>query len=187
MKLIIGLGNYGPEYRETRHNIGFSVVEDLSEKWNIPLNQMKFKGHYGTGIVNGEKIVLVKPLTYMNASGECIGQFINFYKITNQDLLIIYDDLDMPTGKIRIRQKGSAGGHNGIRSTIQHLGTDQFNRIKVGIGRPDGRKTVVDFVLTRFTPEEQPLINEAIEKTSDACDFWLKNEFINVMNRYNGK
>ncbi|MDF2556800.1 MAG: aminoacyl-tRNA hydrolase [Bacillales bacterium] len=187
MKLIIGLGNFGPEYRDTRHNIGFSVIEELSEKWNIPLNQTKFRGQYGTGIVNGEKIVLVKPLTYMNASGECIAQFVNFYKISNQDLLIIYDDLDLPTGKIRLRQKGSAGGHNGIKSSIMHLGSDQFNRIKVGIGRPDGRIPVVDFVLTRFTENENPFIDEAIEKAANACEYWLKNEFINVMNLYNGK
>lgn len=187
MKLIIGLGNFGPEYRDTRHNIGFSVIEELSEKWNLPLNQIKFRGQYGTGTVNGEKIVLVKPLTYMNASGECIAQFVNYYKISQQDLLVIYDDLDLPTGKIRLRQKGSAGGHNGIKSSIMHLSSDQFNRIKVGIGRPEGRISVVDFVLTRFTAIEKSSINEAIEKAVNACEFWLKNDFINVMNMYNGK
>ena len=187
MKLIVGLGNYGPEYRDTRHNIGFSVIEELADRWNIPLNQMKFKGQYGTGFVNGEKVILVKPLTYMNASGECIIQFTNFYKIEEKDLLVIYDDLDMPTGKIRLRQKGSAGGHNGIKSTIMHLGSDQFNRIKVGIGRPEGRMSVVDFVLTRFTLAEQSFIDEAVNKAADACNFWLENEFINVMNKYNGK
>ena len=136
MKLIVGLGNPGKQYDKTRHNIGFDVIEKIAEKLNIKLDQAKFKGIYGIGHVEGEKVYLLKPLTYMNLSGESICALMDYFQIDIEDLLVIYDDLDLPVGRIRLRQRGSAGGHNGIKSTIAHVGTQEFNRIRVGINRP---------------------------------------------------
>ncbi|WP_409303644.1 aminoacyl-tRNA hydrolase [Peribacillus sp. SCS-155] len=185
MKIIIGLGNPGRQYEKTRHNIGFEVIDALSDKWNIQLDQAKHKGIYGTGVKNGEKILLLKPLTYMNLSGESIAEVMNFYKADLQDIVLLYDDLDLPVGKIRLRQKGSAGGHNGIKSAIAHLGSQEFNRIRIGIGRPAGRMPVTDYVLGRFTQEEWNEMGKVIEKTVDACDDWIQRPFLQVMNDFN--
>ena len=186
MKLIVGLGNPGTKYEKTRHNIGFIIIDALAEQWGIKLNQSKYNGLYGAGTVAGEKVVLLKPLTYMNLSGEAIAPLAKFYKIGLEDIAIIYDDLDLPRGKIRLRQKGSAGGHNGMKSAIQHLGGDGFNRIRVGIGRPEGRIPVPDYVLTNFGKEEQAVMAEAVKKSVEACEQWLKEPFLKVMNTYNG-
>ncbi|WP_141434182.1 aminoacyl-tRNA hydrolase [Bacillus sp. 03113] len=185
MKLIVGLGNPGKQYEKTRHNIGFEVVDALSENWRIPLNQGKFKGIIGMGLVNGEKVILLKPLTYMNLSGESIRAVIDYYDLEQEDLLVIYDDLDLPVGKIRLRQKGSAGGHNGIKSTIAHLGSQQFNRIRIGIDRPLTGIKVPDYVLGRFTKEEQNVMANAVIKSTEACNQWLDEPFLQVMNKYN--
>ncbi|MGJ7913660.1 aminoacyl-tRNA hydrolase [Neobacillus sp. LXY-1] len=185
MKCIVGLGNPGKPYEHTRHNIGFDVIDELSKRFSIPLNQSKLKGLYGMGIYKGEKILLLKPLTYMNLSGESIRAVMDYYQIDIEDFLVIYDDLDLPVGKIRLRQKGSPGGHNGIKSTVAHLGTQQFNRIRVGIDRPQNGMSVTDFVLGKFWQEEQAFINEAILKSSDACEAWLDKPFLQVMNEYN--
>jgi PTH1 family peptidyl-tRNA hydrolase len=185
MKLIVGLGNPGKEYEATRHNIGFIVIDELSERWNIPLNQQKFKGVYGTGIVNGEKVILLKPLTYMNLSGESIRPLMDYYKIDIEDFVVLYDDLDLPVGKLRLRMKGSAGGHNGIKSTIAHLGTQEFNRIRIGIDRPKNGMKVPDYVLGRFTVEEGPDMRHAVQKSADACEAWLRTPFLQVMNTFN--
>ena len=187
MKLIVGLGNPGSQYERTRHNIGFMVIDCLAERWNIKMNQSKFNGLYGTGTVNGEKVVLLKPLTYMNLSGEAIAPLARFYKIDIKDIAVIYDDLDLPKGKIRLRQKGSAGGHNGMKSTIQQLGGDGFNRIRVGIGRPEGRIPVPDYVLTNFKDDEWDVMKGAIESSVKACDQWLSEPFLKVMNSFNGQ
>lgn len=185
MKLIVGLGNPGKQYDKTRHNIGFEVVDKLSEKLNIPLDRAKFQGIYGVGHVGGEKVFLLKPLTYMNLSGESIRAMIDFYQIDDEELVVIYDDLDLPVGKIRLRQKGSAGGHNGIKSTIAHLGTQEFNRIRVGIDRPPSGMKVPDYVLGRFTKEEQEMMGEVIQRCADACDDWITKPFLQIMNEYN--
>jgi peptidyl-tRNA hydrolase, PTH1 family len=185
MKLIVGLGNPGKQYDGTRHNIGFEVIDKISEKLNINLDQAKFKGIYGYGMVEGEKVFLLKPLTYMNLSGESIIALMNYYQIEIEDLLVIYDDLDLPVGRIRLRQKGSAGGHNGIKSIISHLGTGEFNRIRVGIDRPSNGMTVVDYVLGRFFKEEQEQVSASVQKSVDACTDWIKKPFIQVMNTYN--
>lgn len=185
MKCIVGLGNPGKQYEQTRHNIGFEVVDTLSNRWNIPLSQSKFKGLYGIGLYNGEKVLLLKPLTYMNLSGESVRAVVDYYQLDLENILVIYDDLDLPVGKIRLRQKGSPGGHNGIKSITAHLGTQQFNRIRIGVDRPDTGMSVPDYVLGKFHQEERPIIREAAEKSADACEAWLGKPFLQVMNEYN--
>jgi peptidyl-tRNA hydrolase, PTH1 family len=185
MKLIVGLGNPGKQYDKTRHNIGFEVIDFLSNHYNIPLDKAKFKGNYGIGNIGGEKVILLKPLTYMNLSGESIRPIMDYYNLEPDDLVVIYDDLDLPVGKIRLRQKGSSGGHNGIKSTILHVGTEKFNRIRVGIDRPKNGMKVVDYVLGKFTKEEMDVLEDTIKKCSDACVQWAEEPFLQVMNKYN--
>lgn len=187
MLVIAGLGNPGKNYENTRHNVGFMVIDQLAKEWNIELNQNKFNGLYGTGFVSGKKVLLVKPLTYMNLSGECLRPLLDYYEIPVDNLKVIYDDLDLPTGRIRLRTKGSAGGHNGIKSTIQHLGTSEFNRIRIGIGRPVNGMKVVDYVLGAFTDEEEPAIKEAVRQSAKACEASLEKPFLEVMNEFNAK
>lgn len=185
MKLIVGLGNPGREYELTRHNIGFMAIDELAKRWNISLNEQKFKGVFGVGFVNGEKVILLKPLTYMNLSGESIRPLMDYYKIDVEDFVVMYDDLDIPVGKLRLRMKGSAGGHNGVKSMISHLGTQEFQRIRMGIDRPKNGMKVVDYVLGRFTSEEIPDVNHSIEKAADACEEWLNKPFLQIMNTFN--
>ncbi|MBA2876707.1 aminoacyl-tRNA hydrolase [Thermaerobacillus caldiproteolyticus] len=185
MKLFVGLGNPGKEYEQTRHNVGFMVIDELMRRWNLSLNQAKFNGIFASHIVSGEKVILCKPLTYMNLSGECIRPLMDYYKINIEDLVVIYDDLDLPVGKIRLRTKGSAGGHNGIKSLIHHLGTQQFKRIRIGIGRPEHGQKVTDYVLGRFTAEESSEIQEAIKRSATACEKAVNAPFLQVMNEFN--
>ncbi|WP_080843557.1 aminoacyl-tRNA hydrolase [Cytobacillus gottheilii] len=185
MKLFVGLGNPGKPYEQTRHNIGFEVIDSLAVKLGITLDQAKFKGIYGIGHCNGEKVFLLKPLTYMNLSGESIRPLMDYYGIEDEELTVIYDDLDLPVGKIRLRQKGSAGGHNGIKSTIAHLGTVQFNRIRVGIDRPPAGMKVPDYVLGKFSSDEQQEMQTVIEKCVDACESAITEPFLQVMNKFN--
>ncbi|MBP3039320.1 aminoacyl-tRNA hydrolase [Bacillaceae bacterium Marseille-Q3522] len=184
MKLIVGLGNPGKQYENTRHNIGFTVIDALSKRFQINLDHSKWKGLFGIGYVDGERVFLLKPLTYMNLSGESICPLMDYYKISLDDIIVLYDDLDLPHGKIRLRQKGSAGGHNGVKSIIAHLGSQNFNRIRIGIGRPVNG-TVIDYVLGRFTKDEQKLLESAVDQCEDACEKALKVPFIQVMNEFN--
>ncbi|BAU26194.1 peptidyl-tRNA hydrolase [Aneurinibacillus soli] len=187
MKVIVGLGNPGREYEMTRHNVGFWAIDRLADEWGIALNQGKFKGLIGEGRVGTEKVILVKPLTYMNLSGECVSPLLSFYKLDpEEDLLVIYDDLDLPCGKIRLRTKGSAGGHNGIKSLLAHLGTQEFKRIKVGIDRPEPGRKVVDYVLGTFPPEQKADVEEAVKRAAEASRAWTEISFLRVMNQYNG-
>lgn len=185
MKLIVGLGNPGKQYEHTRHNIGFDVIDHLSAHLQISLNESKHKGIYGSGYVRGEKVFLLKPLTYMNLSGESVRPLMDYYDIALEDLIVIYDDLDLPVGKIRLRQKGSAGGHNGIKSLIAHLGSQEFNRIRVGVNRPSNGQAISDYVLSRFLKEEQEVIDQVIVKCREACEAALEEPFLQVMNKYN--
>ncbi|SOC26316.1 peptidyl-tRNA hydrolase [Ureibacillus xyleni] len=185
MKLIIGLGNPGKQYEYTRHNIGFECIDALSKKWDAPLNQMKFNGMYATVHRPEGKVMLLKPLTYMNLSGECVRPIMDYFDINIEDIIVIYDDLDLETGKLRLRQKGSAGGHNGIKSLIQHLGTQEFNRVRVGISRPPAGMKVPDYVLSKFPKEEGPVIEQAIDKTVAAVETSLTKKFLEVMNEFN--
>lgn len=186
MKLIIGLGNPGKQYEHTRHNIGFDVIEALATKWSAPLEQTKFKGMYAMAHRPGGKVMLLKPLTYMNLSGECVGPLMDYFDVDIEDIVVIYDDLDLEVGKLRLRQKGSAGGHNGIKSLIQHLGTQEFNRIRVGVSRPPKGIKVADYVLAKFSKEDEPIIQEAIHKSVEAVEMFLSKKFIEVMNEFNG-
>ncbi len=185
MKLIVGLGNPGKQFEHTRHNIGFKVIDDLSDRLGIPLDRTKFNGIYGMGNISGSKVLLLKPLTYMNLSGECIRPMLDYYDIPLENLIVIYDDLDLPVGKIRMRTKGSAGGHNGIKSMIAHLGTQQFNRIRIGIDRPTNGMKIPDYVLGDFTNDEMVNVKESINKSSSACEKWLTTPFLQVMNEFN--
>ncbi|MDA1478217.1 aminoacyl-tRNA hydrolase [Bacillus changyiensis] len=187
MLVFAGLGNPGKTYEKTRHNVGFMLIDELSKEWNITLNKAKFNGQYGVGVVSGEKVLLVKPLTYMNLSGECLRPLLDYYEVPTDNLKVIYDDLDLPTGKIRLRTRGSAGGHNGIKSIIQHLGTSEFNRFRIGIGRPINGMKITDYVLGGFSAEEAPAIEKAIQKTIEACSSSLEKSFLEVMNEFNVK
>lgn len=185
MKLVVGLGNPGAEYRNTRHNVGFDVIDICEKNLNIGLTNSKFKGLYGFKKIGDEKIFLLKPLTYMNLSGECVAPLMKYYKIPVENLLVIYDDLDLQPGVIRLRQKGGHGGHNGMKSIIQHLGTEEFKRIRIGIGRPQPGTAVSDYVLGTFHPDERKLVDDSIIKASEAVQAWTEKSFLNVMNDYN--
>jgi len=185
MKIIVGLGNPGKPYEHTRHNIGFDVIDTIAEKWGTPLTNSKFNGMYATVHRPEGKVLLVKPLTYMNLSGECVGPLMDYFDIEVEDLIVIYDDLDLETGKLRLRQKGSAGGHNGIKSLIQHLGTQEFNRIRVGINRPPAGMKVADYVLAKFSKEDQVLMQDAIVNSVNAVEASLSKPFLDVMNHFN--
>lgn len=185
MKMIVGLGNIGKKYENTRHNIGFAVVEELAQRANVSFDKEKFEALIATAFINNEKVLLVKPTTFMNDSGRAVGPLMNYFDVAVEDLIIIHDDMDLELGRIRLRQKGSAGGHNGIKSIIAHTHTQTFKRIKVGIGHP-AQMTVVNWVLSTFTANERPLIQAAIDHASDAIEYWLAgNTFMNAMNQYN--
>ena len=186
MKMIIGLGNPGKQYEKTRHNVGFHVIDELCRRLTAPVMQSKFGGMY-TVIHRPEgKVMLVKPLTYMNLSGECVRPLMDYFQVDVKEITVLYDDLDIPPGTIRLRQKGSAGGHNGMKSLIAHLGTDQFNRIRIGVGRPVGGMKVPDYVLSPFSKDEKPLIEDMVQKSASACEAWLNKPFNDVMNNFNG-
>jgi PTH1 family peptidyl-tRNA hydrolase len=185
MKIIVGLGNPGKKYEWTRHNIGFQVIDHLSQKWGIRVEREKWNGLVGEGQIYGEKVVLLKPLTYMNLSGESVRPAVDWLKADLDDLLVVYDDMDLPTGKLRLRLKGSSGGHNGMKSIIQHLGSDQFKRIRMGIGRPQNNMSIPDYVLSPFNPEEKPLVDQMIEKATEAIECWIKETFLIAMNQFN--
>ncbi|MDU5105150.1 aminoacyl-tRNA hydrolase [Clostridium sp.] len=184
MFLIVGLGNPGKEYDGTRHNIGFEAIDSLGRKYSIDLNKSKFKGVCGEGFIEGKKVILLKPTTYMNLSGESIREVINFYKIDNNNIIVIYDDISLEIGKLRIREKGSAGGHNGIKSIIANLSTDVFPRIKIGVGQPKG--DLVSHVLGRFNKEEAQDLKEVIEASIKAVEIIMKNGAKAAMNELNG-
>lgn len=184
MFLVVGLGNPGREYDGTRHNIGFEAIDYLANKYNIDVNRTKFKGVFGEGFINGNKVILLKPSTYMNLSGESIIEVINFYKLKNEEVIVIYDDISLEVGKLRIREKGSAGGHNGIKSIIAHLGSDVFPRIKIGVGQPKG--DLVSHVLGRFSDAENKDLLEVIEASAKSVEIIIKDGTKEAMNKMNG-
>ncbi len=184
MFLIVGLGNPGKEYEDTRHNIGFKVIDNIAKEYNIEINRQKFKGVYGEGFINNKKVMLLKPTTYMNLSGESVREVVDFYNLENSEVIVIYDDISLEVGKLRIRDKGSAGGHNGIKSIIAHLGSDIFPRIKVGIGQPNG--DLVKYVLGKFTKEEMTILSESIDASTKATEEIIKSDVKTAMNQFNG-
>lgn len=184
MKLIVGLGNPGKNYEKTRHNIGFMCIDEIARKFNVELNSEKFQGNYTQFNYNGEKVILLKPLKYMNLSGEVIRDFVNFFKIDTKDILVICDDLDTEVGTFRLRYKGSSGGHNGLKDISKNINTEEFKRIKIGISNNKLIDTK-DYVLGKFRKEEMDLINPIIEKVPNIIEDFLNLNFDNVMNKYN--
>ncbi len=187
MKLITGLGNPTAKYEGTRHNVGFEVIDRLAEQYNIPLDTAKHKGFYGKGIMEGQKVILLKPMTYMNLSGESVAAVADYFKIEPKDVIVIYDDINLDVGRLRIREKGSAGGHNGMKNIIQHLGTDAFPRIRLGVGMKPPKMDLADYVLSAFVKEEQPLMEAGYDKACRAAAMVLTDGISQAMNEYNGK
>ena len=187
MFLIVGLGNPGVEYAATRHNIGFDMITYLSDKYNIPVNSREGKALVGKGILAGEKVMLAKPQTYMNLSGESVRALMDYYKIDIEDLLVIYDDISLDVGQIRMRGKGSAGGHNGIKSIIQHTGTQEFARIKIGVGQKPEGGDLVKHVLGRFSREEDGMFRDVFALAEEGLLAWLQEDMKSAMNKVNGR
>lgn len=188
MYLIAGLGNPRREYENTRHNIGFDAIDMLAERHGIRFNEAKHKGLIGKGMIHGEKVILVKPLTYMNLSGECIREVADYYKVDTKDnFIVMHDDVSLEPGMIRIRKKGSAGGHNGLKNIILHLGHDQFQRIKIGVGEKPKDFDLADYVLGHFSKQERVLMNETLERVCDAVEMMMKEGPDSAMNHFNSK
>lgn len=191
MKLIIGLGNPGLEYKWTRHNVGFEAIDKLAYDFNINVNKNKFKAIYGEGIIHNEKVLLIKPLTYMNLSGECVRDFLAFYKdLSLDDIIVICDDINLPLGSIRIRKKGSDGGQNGLKNIIYQLNSDEFPRLRIGVGQKPEHYTLANFVLSKFNKDEEMDIIKGITSATDALEIFIKdknNGLSNAMNLFNKK
>lgn len=185
MKVIVGLGNPGTKYAGTRHNIGFDTVAALADKYSIKLKDKKFNGLIGEGFIEGEKVMLVQPQTYMNLSGECVGLIAGFYKLDAEDIIVICDDINLDTGRLRIRAKGSAGGHNGLKNIIAHLGTEAFPRIRIGVGEKTEGWDLADYVLARFSGEDEATMRKAIQNAVGAVETWISYDIGKAMNLYN--
>ena len=187
MKLICGLGNPGKKYEQTKHNMGFQVIDQLGETYHIPVNKIKHRALEGNGIVAGEKLVLLKPQTFMNLSGESVKEAMQFYKLSMEDLIVIYDDISLEPGQIRVRKKGSAGGHNGVKSIISQLGTQVFKRVKVGIGEKPEGYDLADYVLGHFSFSDRILMEETFDRAARAAADLVTRPAEEVMNEYNRK
>lgn len=184
MILIAGLGNPGAEYDNTRHNVGFKVIDNISKEYNIEINRQKFKGICGEGFIANQKVMLLKPSTYMNLSGESIREAADFYKLRSEDIIVLYDDISLDIGRLRLREKGSAGGHNGIKSIIANLGTDIFPRVKVGVGQPN--VDLVKYVLGKFSKKELEVLNQSVDAATKAVEEIIKSDITQAMNKFNG-
>ena len=188
MYIIVGLGNPTKEYQNTRHNIGFDVIDKLADINNITVLEKKHKALVGKGIINGQKVILAKPQTYMNLSGESVRELVDYYRVDEEtELIVIYDDISLDVGQLRIRKKGSAGGHNGIKSIIQHLGHDVFPRIKMGVGEKPKGYDLADYVLGHFKKEERVIMDESVVTATKAIELMVIDEIGEAMNLYNKK
>ena len=187
MYLVVGLGNPGKQYEATRHNMGFDTIDVLVERHKIPQGGVKFNAMYGSGFIGGEKVIFMKPLSFMNLSGESIRPLADYYKVDPEDILIVYDDISLAPGQLRIRAKGSAGGHNGIKSIIAHLGTQEFPRVKVGVGEKPSRMDLADYVLGHFSKEEQATMADAVKEAADAVCEIVNVGIAQAMNDHNRK
>ena len=185
MYLIVGLGNPENEYANTRHNMGFDTINKLAEKNNIEVNKNKFKGLYGTGIIHNQKVILLKPQTYMNLSGESVKEIVDFYNINPEEIIVIYDDIDIEKGKIKIRKKGGPGSHNGMKSVIQQLNTNDFTRVRVGIGQPQFKNDMINYVIGKVPKEEQEILQQGVKKAAEAVEEIIKNGIDAAMNKFN--
>ena len=183
MKLIVGLGNPGKKYEHTRHNMGFDAVDLFADLAQIDVDKESFKGLVGRGKVFGQDVMLLKPQTYMNLSGESVSELVRYFKIETEDIVVVYDDMALEPGRIRLRPSGSSGGHKGMQDIIDHLGTDAIKRIRIGIGEPSF--DAIDYVLGKPTKDEQVLIDDAIKEAVEALKTYLKNNFEVAMNRFN--
>ena len=184
--LIAGLGNPGGQYDNTRHNAGFAVADELARRGGFAIQRIKFKALTAAAQVGGQGVLVMKPTTYMNLSGEAVGEAARFYKLAPDHVLVISDDVDLPLGKLRLRVSGSAGGHNGLKSIIQHLGSDQFPRLKVGVGgKPHADYDLADWVLGKLTGEDKKVMDESVKRAADAVECLLKDGADKAMNRYN--
>lgn len=186
MYLIAGLGNPERRYEGTRHNVGFEVIDRLAEKLSTSVEEKKFKGCYGKGVIGGEKVILLKPQTYMNLSGESVRAAADFYKIQPDHIIVVYDDISLDAGQLRIRTKGSAGGHNGVKNIIAHLGTQEFPRVKVGVGAKPARMDLADYVLSPFGKEDQEKMAAAFDEAAQAVESLIEEGPDRAMNRFNG-
>ncbi|MEL7625347.1 MAG: aminoacyl-tRNA hydrolase [Anaerolineaceae bacterium] len=185
--MIVGLGNPGLEYRYTRHNFGFMVLDALASKWNVPLKKIKFKAIIGEDRFKGNKVILAKPLTYMNDSGRSIAPLLRFYKCPVENMLVIHDDLDLPLGTLRIRPSGSTAGQRGMESITQMIGTQDFPRMRLGISRPPGQMDPKDYVLKNFLPDEEELKSIVINHAVEAAECFITDGLTKAMNTYNGE
>ena len=188
MYIIVGLGNPTKEYDNTRHNIGFAAIDMLADKYGINVTEVKHKALLGKGVINGNKVILVKPMTYMNLSGEAVRSVVDYYKVDEaEELIVIYDDISLDVGQLRVRKKGSAGGHNGIKNIIAHLGTSVFLRIKVGVGEKPKEYDLADYVLGHFSKEDLTTLKEGMDRVDGAVNLMLQGDIDEAMNRYNTK
>ena len=185
MYLIAGLGNIGRKYENNRHNTGFMAVDYIAQKHGIAISRTKFNADYGKGRIEGEDVILIKPRTYMNASGEAVRPFADFFRIPDENIIIIYDDIELPLGKLRIRKSGGAGTHNGMKSVIEHLGTTSFPRFRLGVGSPE-HGDVINYVLGDFSAEERKEMDSLIERTEKAVSKMMEKDIDMAMNMYNG-
>lgn len=185
MYIIVGLGNPESEYDKTRHNMGFNVVNKIAEKNNISISQKKFKGLYGTGFIGTKKVAILKPQTYMNLSGEAVVEIMNFYKEDLENLLVIYDDVDIEKGEIKIRKFGSAGSHNGMKSIVLLLGSDKFPRLRVGIGKPEENRDMISHVIGHMSKEDEEILDKSTSKAAEAVEELVKNGIDSAMNKFN--
>ncbi|MBR0398926.1 MAG: aminoacyl-tRNA hydrolase [Eubacterium sp.] len=188
MYLVVGLGNPGSKYAGTRHNMGFDTIDELVEKHRISSDGVKMKAMSGRGIIGGERVILLKPMTYMNLSGEAVRAWLDYYKLDpEEDLIVIYDDVDQEPGRMRIRKKGSAGGHNGMKSIIQHIGTTVFPRIRIGVGAKPAGWDLADYVLGHFSKEDRKEVDAVIKDAADAVEMIIAEGVDEAMNRYNSR
>lgn len=185
MYIIVGLGNPGRKYERTRHNVGFVAVDLLADKFGIPMTKLKFKSLVGEGTIAGEKVVLIKPQTFMNLSGEAVREALQFYKVDHHKLLVIYDDIDLEVGRLRIRKQGSSGTHNGMRNIIYQLGYDDFPRFRIGVSKPDSQQDLASFVLSKFRDGEIKPVATAIDQAVLAVETTIQDGIDQAMNRYN--
>ncbi|MDO4668015.1 MAG: aminoacyl-tRNA hydrolase [Streptococcus sp.] len=187
-KLIVGLGNPGDKYVETKHNVGFMLIDKMCKELNLNFSINKiFQVELASTFINGEKIYFIKPITFMNQSGKAVQALLAYYGLENEDLLVVYDDLDMEVGKVRFRSKGSSGGHNGIKSIINCIGTQEFKRIKIGIGKPKDKSSVIHYVLKKFNQEDYTTILNALDKVDNAVNYYLQSsDFEKTTQQYNG-